>query len=120
MSAEPIREDRPAPEAVPRTGRRVAPGRAMAGAAGLALLGVGAWFFVADVAVAQWLRVLVWLGGGVAVHDGLLAPATAALGHAAAGRAPSRPATVARVAALAVVTVVLLAVPLLATGGLRR
>jgi len=93
--------------------------RLLVGTVGVVLLGVGGWLFLADVPVSQWVRALVWLAGGVAVHDGFVAPAAAGLGRLGRGRAPRRLAPVARVAVLGAVTVALLAVPLLATGGLR-
>ncbi|MEW1648556.1 hypothetical protein [Streptomyces sp. NPDC091219] len=45
--------------------------RALLGAAGLALIGVGA-SLLADV--RDLTGVLVWLGGSVVLHDGLIAP----------------------------------------------
>ncbi len=94
--------------------------RALVGLAGLALLGLGAWIFVTDVSVNDWLRVVIWLAGGVAVHDGVIAPSAVALGRLWRDRAPVRVAPVIRVAGLAALTVVLLAIPLLATGGVGR
>ncbi|WP_327224753.1 hypothetical protein OG229_13455 [Streptomyces platensis] len=45
--------------------------RALAGVAGLALMGVGASLLLD---VREWTGVLLWLGGAVALHDGLIAP----------------------------------------------
>jgi hypothetical protein len=90
------------------------------GAFGLVLVGVGAWVFFADVPVSGWVRVVVWLAGGVAVHDGLLAPAAVTLGRLRRNRTPERFAPVIRFVGLAALTFALLAVPLFATGGIRR
>ncbi|GFE14600.1 hypothetical protein Sgleb_26470 [Streptomyces glebosus] len=45
--------------------------RALAGVAGLALMGVGASLLLD---VREWTGVLLWLGGAVVLHDGLIAP----------------------------------------------
>ncbi|BCK68839.1 hypothetical protein Srufu_027920 [Streptomyces libani subsp. rufus] len=45
--------------------------RALAGVAGLALMGVGA-FLLLDV--REVTGVLLWLGGAVVLHDGVIAP----------------------------------------------
>ncbi|MFF4213252.1 hypothetical protein ACFYZE_28680 [Streptomyces sp. NPDC001796] len=51
--------------------------RALAGTAGVALMGVGA-FFLMDV--RDLADVLVWLGGAVVLHDVLIAPAVLLVG----------------------------------------
>ncbi|MGA5269050.1 hypothetical protein NCG97_13615 [Streptomyces lydicamycinicus] len=53
--------------------------RALAGVAGLALMGVGASLLVN---VRELTGVLVWLGGAVVLHDGLLAPLVLLVGMA--------------------------------------
>lgn len=95
-------------------------GRLSWGAAGAALVMVGAWQFFAHVPATGWVRVVLWIGAGIAVHDGMLAPLGVVTGWVFVRRVPARSRPVARFAGLAVLTVVLLAVPLLATGGLRQ
>ena len=88
---------------------------------GRLLLGLaGVWQFLAHVPSTGWLRVAVWLAAGVVVHDGVLAPLGVVSGRVVGRRSPERARPVLRIAGLALLTVALLAVPLLATGGLRR
>ena len=94
-------------------------GRLVLGTTGLLLGSVGLWQFVAHVPTSGWVRVLVWLGAGIVVHDGVLAPMGVASGWLVARRAPARTRPAVRFVGLALLTVALLAVPLLATGGLR-
>jgi len=109
------------PDGVPARRRGpVGRGRSLVGLAGLALLATGAWLAVTGVSTSDRLRVLVWLVGGVAVHDGVVAPSATVLGRVARLHVPSALLPTLRVAGLALLTLVLLAVPLLATGGLRR
>ncbi|MFC7304441.1 hypothetical protein ACFQVC_09485 [Streptomyces monticola] len=65
------------------------------GAAGAALMGVGAWLVAG---LRDPLDVLVWLAGAVVLHDGLLAPlvlgAGVLLGGLRTGRAPVRGALI--------------------------
>lgn len=94
-------------------------GRLVLGLTGVALGLVGVWQFVAQVPTTGWVRVVVWLVAGIVVHDGLLAPLGVVSGRLVAGRSPERTRPVLRFAGLAVLTVIVLAVPLLATGGIR-
>jgi hypothetical protein len=94
-------------------------GRLLLGLTGLALGLVGLWQFVAHVPTTGWVRVVVWLVAGIVVHDGLLAPLGVVSGWLVARRSPQRARPVVRFAGLALLTVLLLLVPLLATGGLR-
>lgn len=89
------------------------------GALGLAFLAVGAWQFFAHVPTSGWVRVGLWIGAGIAVHDGVLAPLGVVSGWLVAKRAPEQARPVVRMVGLAVLTLVILTVPLLATGGLR-
>ena len=95
-------------------------GRLFLGATGLGLGLVGVWQFVAHVPTTGWVRVVVWLVAGIVVHDGLLAPMGVASGWLVARPSPERVRPVVRLVGLALLTVVLLVVPLLATGGLRH
>lgn len=99
--------------------RDIGSARLLLGAAGLVFLAVGAWQFLAHVPSSGWLRVGLWIGAGIVVHDGLLAPLGVVSGWLVARRAPERARPIVRVVGLAVLTLMLLAVPLLATGGLR-
>ena len=99
--------------------RGAGPGRLLLGMVGVGLGLVGVWQFVAHVPTTGWVRVVVWLVAGVAVHDGLLAPLGVVSGWLVARRSPEPVRPVVRVAGLALLTVALLVVPLLATGGLR-
>ncbi|EAP98240.1 hypothetical protein JNB_14788 [Janibacter sp. HTCC2649] len=99
--------------------REIGPTRLLLGAAGLVFLAVGVWQFLAHVPTSGWLRVGLWIGAGIAVHDGVLAPLGVVTGWLVARRAPERARPVVRVLGLAVLTLVIIAVPLLATGGLR-
>lgn len=94
-------------------------GRLLIGAAGVALGLVGVWQFFAHVPSTGWVRVAVWLVAGIAVHDGLLAPMGVVSGWLVARRAPTRTRPAVRLAGLAILTALLLTIPLLATGGLR-
>ena len=100
--------------------RDAGPGRLLLGGAGVALGLVGVWQFLAQVPTTGWVRVGIWLVAGVAVHDGVLAPLGVVSGWLVARRAPASARPAVRLAGLAILTVLLLAVPLLATGGLRR
>jgi hypothetical protein len=85
------------------------------GAAGVALGVIGVYAFVTGVPVRQWLGVGVWLGGGVAVHDALLAPASVILGWVIVRRSPRRCRPALRISLLAVATIFVIALPLAMT-----
>ena len=93
--------------------------RASLDATGGLLALVGAYAFAVAVPPGQWVRVALWTAGGVAAHDAVIAPVAIALGWFFARNAPARRRRVMRTSLLAVTTVVLILVPLLATGGLR-
>ncbi|MDJ0382587.1 hypothetical protein [Streptomyces sp. G-G2] len=70
--------------------RTTAPGRWLLGALGLLLIAVG---LRQVVALPDPLSVLIWLGGGLVLHDGLIAPlvlAVGLLGAAAFAAGPAR------------------------------
>ena len=87
---------------------------------GVALALVGAYAFVDAEPVGQWLRVALWLAAGVVLHDAVVAPLALVLGAATQRRA-THPGLrrLLRAALLLASVAVVLAVPLLATGGLR-
>ncbi len=95
-------------------------GRLVLGSLGLVLGLVGLWQFLAHVPTTGWVRVAVWLVAGIVVHDGVLAPLGVLSGWLVARRAPERTRPLVRVAGLTVLTLVLLVVPLAATGGIRH
>lgn len=95
-------------------------GRLLLGSAGIALGLVGVWQFFAHVPASGWVRVAVWLVAGIVVHDGLLAPLGVVSGRLVSRRAPAPARPAVRLAGLGVLTLLLLATPLLATGGLRH
>ena len=94
--------------------------RLLLGLAGIGLGLVGVWQFVAHVPTTGWVRVVIWLGAGIVVHDGVLAPLGVVSGWLVARRSPEPARPVVRFAGLALLTVGLLLVPLLATGGIRH
>lgn len=85
------------------------------GAAGVAIGLVGVYAFVTAAPSRQWLGVFSWLGGVVVAHDAVIAPVAVLLGLAVFAVAPRRLHAPMRVAALAVVSVVLIGLPLLMT-----
>ena len=89
-------------------------------AIGVAFALVGAYAFIDAEPVGQWLRVVLWLAAGVVLHDAVVAPLALVLG-AGVLRRVTHPVVrrVLRAALLLVTATVVVAVPLLATGGLR-
>lgn len=85
------------------------------GALGAVMAAFGCLLFVTGVPPRQWLGVGVWLAGGVAVHDGVVAPLAVLVGLVALPLLPVRWRPAARSVALALATVALLGLPLLAT-----
>ena len=105
------------------TGR---PGRAGRGwrrvlvAGGAALAGFGLWTAWATVPPGQWTSALLWLAGGVVVHDAVLAPAALVLGALVLPRVPPVWRGPLRGGLLAAGALALLAVALLAGAAGRR
>lgn len=84
------------------------------------LLGTcGLYAFVTAVPPSEWVRVVIWLGGGVLAHDVVLAPLAIVVGYVAIRRAPAPARRWTRFAVLVLAAVVMVVIPLLATGGLR-
>lgn len=88
------------------------------GASGVLVAAYGGWLLLSRQETAGNLDVLLWLAGGVVVHDALLAPALVALCWVGARLLPAvaRPAAAAGVVVLGSLS--LLAVPFL--GGFGR
>ncbi len=95
-------------------------GRLVLLAVGVGLVMVGAVVGLTSVPQRQWPSVLLWMAGGVAVHDAVLAPAAVLLGLAVLPRVPPpwRPAL--RAGALGAVVLTVLAVVVVVARGLRR
>ncbi|MGY4642883.1 hypothetical protein [Cellulomonas sp. URHB0016] len=87
---------------------------------GTAMVGTGVVVGLTSVPQGQWPSVLLWLAGGVAVHDAVLAPAAVLLGAAVLGRVPPpwRPAL--RAGALGAAVLAVFAVVIVVASGMRR
>lgn len=86
---------------------------------GVLVVARGVQLVLTDVGPGQWLRIGLWLGLGIAVHDGLIAPAGAGLGRRLLPRLPAGTSTAARAGWLGGVTVLVVGLPLL-VGADRR
>lgn len=97
---------------------RVGPGRAVLGAAGVLLTAYGAWLLLSRQDLSGNLDVVLWLAGGVVLHDVLLGSAVIVASLLATRLLPAaaRPAAGAGLVVLGSLT--LLAVPFL--GGFGR
>jgi hypothetical protein len=84
------------------------------GTVGVLLVLCGVRAFVVAVPPRQWPGVVTWLGAGVVVHDAVLAPCAVALGWLVLRRAPEVVRPPLRLGLLAVVTVAVIGIPLLA------
>ncbi|MBD8060063.1 hypothetical protein IC607_13895 [Cellulomonas sp. JH27-2] len=100
--------------------RRWSAGRRVLLAIGVALVGFGAFLGLTTVPTRQWPSVLLWLAGGVAVHDAVLAPTAVLLGVVVLPRVPPpwRPAL--RAGALGAAVLTLFAVVVVVAAGRRR
>jgi hypothetical protein len=87
--------------------------RAVLGLLGIGALARGGWLLLTDVPPRSWPYVLLWLALGVVVHDGLVAPASAALGAGALPRLPAGWRLAVRGAWIAAGSMVLIGLPLL-------
>ena len=95
-------------------------GRLVLLAVGAAMVGVGAVVGLTSVPQRQWPSVLLWMAGGVAVHDAVLAPAAVLLGLVVLPRVPApwRPAL--RAGALGALVLGGFSVVVVVAHGLRR
>lgn len=100
------------------SGERMA--RFALGISGVGLGLVGVYAFITSVPARQWFGVGIWLAGGVAAHDGLLAPLSVLLGWLILRHSPRRWRPLLRVGLLALATVVVIALPLAMTTSLSR
>lgn len=87
-------------------------------AAGLVSVACGAWLLV-DLSTATLIRIVVWTGVGVVIHDFVFAPVTAALGYTGRRWLGRRWWPPVAVAAMCSITLVLLAVPVVDTPGAK-
>lgn len=95
--------------------RGVSLGRGLLGAAGLALIGIGAWR-VAEL--PDPVGVVVWLGGALVLHDGVIAPLVLGVGLGVAVALPAGwPRGVVRGALVAGGVLVLVTLPVLVRPG---
>jgi hypothetical protein len=92
--------------------------RALLGAAGLAAAGWGAWLLLGQGAT-NLRATLVWLAGGVLLHDAVLAPLTIAVAWVAGRLAGGRPRAPAAVALVLLGPLTVAAVPVLGRFGAR-
>lgn len=88
--------------------------------AGVVLVGAGVVIGLTTVPQGQWPSVLLWLAGGVAIHDAVLAPAAVLVGLVVLPRVPEdwRPAL--RAGALGAVVLALFAVVIVVASTMRR
>ena len=91
--------------------------RLLTGAAGVGLLLFGAFRLLTQVAFLDLLVLGVWLAGAVVLHDGLLAPATTAVGRRVARLVPPRARGYVQAGLVAGLVVAAVAAPLIVRGG---
>lgn len=87
-------------------------------AAGLISVACGAWLLL-DLSTPILIRIAVWTGVGVVIHDFVFAPIAAALGYTGRRWLGRRWWPPVAVAAMCSVTLVLLAVPVVDTPGAK-
>ncbi|MBD8078447.1 hypothetical protein [Cellulosimicrobium arenosum] len=87
---------------------------------GAALIGFGLWTAWSTVPSSQWPSALVWLAGGVVVHDAVLAPLAVAVGAWVLPRVPPVWRGPLRGGLLAAGTLGVLAIALVAGAADRR
>ncbi|BDZ42478.1 hypothetical protein GCM10025865_17770 [Paraoerskovia sediminicola] len=95
-------------DAVPDSGGRgVAVWRTAFAVVGVAMLAWGVYLGITRVPSSQWLGVLVWLAGGIVVHDVILAPIGILVGLLVLPRVPAswRPALRGGMLALGVLAI---------------
>lgn len=98
---------------------RSLPFRVAVGAIGVAIAAWGAWTLLTNSRVDQLVNTVLWLGGGIAAHDALIAPLTLVLAWLLVRRMPEwlRGSAAAGFVVLGTVTVV--AIPVLGAWGRR-
>jgi len=87
---------------------------------GVALIGVGAVVGLTSIPQRQWPGVVLWLAGGVAVHDVILAPTAVLLGLAVLPRVEPRWRPPLRAGALGAGVLAIFAVVIVGAAGHRR
>ncbi len=90
--------------------------RLVLGALGVAAGLYGAWMLLDDP-FADLVNVVVWLAAGVVLHDFVLAPSATALGWVTRGRIPDQVRGPVVVGAVVLVSVTLVAIPVLGRFG---
>jgi hypothetical protein len=99
---------------------RWSPGRLAILGVGVALMGVGAVVGLTSIPQRQWPGVVLWLAGGVAVHDVILAPTAVLLGLAVLPRVEPRWRAPLRAGALGAAVLAIFAVVIVGAAGRRR
>ena len=92
-------------------------GQIVFGAAGIALILFGAFRLLTEIAVPALVGLATWLVIAVAVHDGVLAPVTAVIGHALRRLLPARLSRYVSGALVAGVGISVITVPLVLRQG---
>ena len=94
-------------------------GRVALGALGVALAAFGGWTLLANQRFDQLFSAALWLGGGVALHDFLLAPLTLAIGWALWRVVPTWARGAVAAGGIILGTVTVVAIPVLGAWGRR-
>ena len=92
--------------------------RGMLGAAGILLVLVGIWHLLHS-SLSDLVDVVVWLAGGVFLHDAVLAPLVVLVGLLALPRLPGSSRAPATVGFVVLLSVTLVAVPAIGRFGAR-
>ena len=87
---------------------------------GVALMGVGAVVGLTTIPQRQWPGVVLWLAGGVAVHDAILAPTAVLLGLLVLPRVGLRWRAPLRAGALGAAVLAVFAVVIVGASSRRR
>lgn len=87
---------------------------------GVALVGVGAVVGLTSIPQRQWPGVVLWMAGGVAVHDAILAPTAVLLGLVVLPRVEPRWRPALRAGALGAAVLAIVAVVIVGAASRRR